>query len=96
MEKAANATSQALEVFLNEYCELKGIEEKDLKQYLVLFQDKRGTIVKEGDNEVFRETHNRSHTEELFSIDIYLRDKMLYPKTFLFLHKLKKDLRMID
>ena len=82
----ANVTSRILDIFLCEYCEVKGIKEDELKEHLALVHNpiKGALVVKEGEKELFRTVLSgmkQAEGECSLNYDIYLMDKVMFPKT---------------
>ena len=95
IEEMASVTSQVLNKFLCEYCEVNGIKEEDLKKHLeVVHNPLKGVlIVKEGDVEVFREIFSGLKQEETkysLNYDIYISNKSTYPKTLSFIKEFRE------
>ena len=98
IEEMASATSQVLNKFLCEYCEVKGIKEEELRNHLeVVHNPLKGILlVKEGDMEVFREVFSGLKAgEDSYSLnyDIYIMDKLAYPKTLSFIKEVRDRFR---
>lgn len=98
IEEMALATSQILNSFLCEYCEVNGIKEDELKNHLeVVHNPLKGILlVREGDVEVLRETFSGLKQEEgnySLNYDIYLMDKEQYPKTLSFIKEVKEKFK---
>ena len=89
----AKATSQVLENFLCEYCEVKGIEEKELKEHLVLGHHPDGSLdVKEGEMVLFRWSALKIAKEnDKFTAvgNFFLLEKKKFPKTLKAIQELK-------
>jgi len=98
IEEMALATSQVLNNFLCEYCEVKGIKEVELNEHLsVIHNPLKGIlVVKEGETELFREVFSGLKQEEgkySLNYDIYLIDKALFPKTLSFIKEVKEKFK---
>ena len=98
IEAMASASSQILNSFLCEYCEVKGIKEDELKEHLeVVHNPLKGILlVKEGEVEVLRETFSGLKEKEgqySLNYDIYLMDKEKYPKTLSFIREVKEKFK---
>ena len=83
----AEATSHIVNVFLCEYCEVEGITEDKLKDFLCLYEDPlKGTLeIRNNDSVVMlRSTIVGVMRVDGFTLnhDIYLADRVKYPKTY--------------
>ena len=93
IDEMAKATSRVLEGFLCEYCEVKGIEEKELKEHLVLEHHPDGSLdVKEGEMVLFRWSALKIEKEnDKFTAvgSFFLLEKERFPKTLKAIQELK-------
>ena len=81
----AKATSQVLENFLCEYCEVKGITENELNDHLIIGNHPDGSLdVKEGELVLFRRAAFQSKQDNdkfMLTCDFFLLEKERFPKT---------------
>lgn len=85
IDEMAKATSQVLNDFLCEYCEVKGIREKELKEHLILeYLDDGSVHIVENGRVLFRQslvTIREDEKKAHLTCSFFLGDKSRYPKT---------------
>lgn len=85
IDEMAKATSQVLNDFLCEYCEVKGIKEKELKEHLILEYLADGSIhIVENGRVLLRQslvTFRESKEKSCIACSFFLWEKNKYPKT---------------
>lgn len=91
IDEMAKATSRVLEGFLCEYCEVKGIKEKELKERLAIAHGTDGSVsVMEGNAALLRRSLVRTNIEgQSITCSFFLAEKDKYPKTLKAIQELK-------